>query len=50
MSYSKLVWSGDKDLFSIFLHYLSILFTIVGEEDAWTEGTREGVTISFAFS
>jgi hypothetical protein len=50
MSYSKLVWSGVKDLFSIFLHYLSILFTIVREEAAQIEGTREGVTKSFAFS
>jgi hypothetical protein len=30
--YSKLVWSGFKDLFNIFLHYLNILFTIVGTE------------------
>ena len=29
MSYSKLVWSGVKDLFDIFLHYLNIPFTIV---------------------
>jgi hypothetical protein len=32
VSYSKLVWSGVKDLFNIFLHYLNILFTIVGKE------------------
>jgi hypothetical protein len=29
MLYSKLVWSGVKDLFDIFLHYLNIPFMIV---------------------
>jgi hypothetical protein len=32
VSYSKLVWSGVKDLFNIFLCYLNIIFTIFGKE------------------
>jgi hypothetical protein len=32
VSYSKLVWSGAKDLFDIFLFYLNTLFTIVWKE------------------
>jgi hypothetical protein len=32
VSYSKLVWSGVKDLFNIFLHYFNILFSIVETE------------------
>ena len=32
VSYSKLVWSGFKDLFKIFLRYLNIPFSIVGKE------------------
>jgi hypothetical protein len=34
VSYSKLVWSGVKYLFDIFLHYLNIPFTIVRRRDA----------------
>jgi hypothetical protein len=31
-TYSKLVWSGVKDLFNIFHFYLNTLFTIVWKE------------------
>ena len=38
VSYSKLVWSGVKDLFNIFLCYLNILFiSVYKENDSGTE-------------
>jgi hypothetical protein len=48
MSYSQLVWSGVKDLFNVFLHYLNIIFTIVGTE-MHPEGKEQHLKMKRAF-